>query len=212
MTIRKTILQPVLLILMICLQYIKFRLPFDRIYSIILLFCTTLQALLVLSVIALSVIQVRKCGTEKHTKAFVVYFIFMLLLLFLLLTIPHTKAYGIINQKALLDQRQEIVEDIENEKMNSYQINTNQYILPDRYTFASENARVLTYDENKTIVFSVHSGIFAESGVIYSKSNGIDKASLLPNAKIQKLSENWFYYQKNYLVDYGNDTLEKEGV
>ena len=191
--------------ILIGLQYIKYRIPVDRLHSVILLFCTLIQLLLVLSIMAISVIQISVHLKNRRIWESVAVFAFTLLLLFFLLIAPYTATYGILNQKLFYSQRQTVTESLANGEMDSYQINTNQYYLPEKYTFCSENAEILTYDENKTVVFIVHSGIFAETGVVYSKNDAADTAYILQGARVRKLSEDWLFFQKSNLAHIRDD-------
>mgnify|MGYP007047934668 CR=1 FL=1 len=190
---------------LICLQYIKYRIPLDRFYSVILLFCSLIQLVLILSITAISSIQIFRHLQNRRFSAAAAVLACTFLLLFLLLVAPYTETYGILNQKLFYSQRQAVTEALANGEMDSYQINTNQYYLPDKYSFCSENARILTYDENRTVVFTVHRGIFAESGIVYSKSGAVDTVYFMQGAKVRKLSEDWLFFQKNDLVRFRDE-------
>lgn len=91
-----------------------------------------------------------------------------------------------------------MVELVEQNKIDDYQINENSYYLPLKYWTASTTYKINVYKDGNTtkVDFDLHRLFNKSSAIIYSAENiAYDNNFDVNPKKIEQLDSNWYYIE-----------------
>ena len=155
--------------------------------------------------IGLSVIGIR-FYLKNHSISKQIALVPILLLLFsalLYIVFPFTKTYMTLAYLINKENMEQVVEMIDSNEMQYFQVGENRYSLPSNMRQLSHVGQIFTQIEDSTckILFYVHCGIWKSSAIIYASEGSeiVDGDFGRVYESTDELSENWFCVTMRWL-------------